>query len=612
MLLLAAVTALVFGLIWPAAVDGTGAAERFSPRLGLDLEGGTSVTLIPRAENGDVPQDSLRQAVGIIRQRVDGAGVAESEVTTSGDNIVVSIPGERDEELIERVQQTAELRFRPVLLAAAGVPLSAPPAAGDPAAPPASPPPVQPPAPDAPAGTPTPVPAPTTQQRALSSDLLAAPVDPPAPDTPVTPADPAEPLDPAAPPTPADPAAPPVPLDPAAPADPGAPPADPALAGITPEVQQAFVALDCTDPANLAGSSSDAPEDTIVACSEEGAEKYLLGPTVLGGDAIDTASAELAVNEQGVQVGGWQVAMQFTGPGGRGFGDITSELAANTEPRNRFGIVLDGVVVSAPSVDRALPGGEASITGSFTQAEASSLANVLRYGALPLSFDPGDVTEVSPTLGGDQLRAGLVAGGIGLLLVAVYSLLYYRGLGLVTVASLLAAGVLTYGLIVLLGWVIGFRLTLAGIAGIIVAIGITADSFVVYFERLRDEIREGKVLRVAVEEGWRRARHTIIVSDIVSLLAAVVLYVLSAANVKGFAFALGLTTLVDLIVVFFFTKPLITVLARTRFFGGGHRMSGLDPERLGAPKRQPRTTLASRRRAAAVPVGAASSTGRDS
>ena len=268
------------------------------------------------------------------------------------------------------------------------------------------------------------------------------------------------------------------------------------------------------------------------------------------------------------------------------------------------------MVISAPGLTSGpILDGRASITGNFTQAEAFDLANVLKFGALPLSFDPGDVSEISETLGGEQLRAGLIAGAIGLGLVALYSLAYYRGLGLVTVASLAIAAVLTYGLIVLLGWLIGFRLTLAGIAGIIVAVGVTADSFVIYFERLRDEVREGRTVRVAVEEGWRRARRTIIVSDVVSLIAAATLYLLSSANVKGFAFALGLTTLVDMAVVFLFTKPLVTILARTEFFGGGHRFSGLDAARLGARERTPRAPLARRRR----PLGTTSfSTGQAS
>jgi preprotein translocase subunit SecD len=251
-------------------------------------------------------------------------------------------------------------------------------------------------------------------------------------------------------------------------------------------------------------------------------------------------------------------------------------------PLNQLAIVLDGRVVSAPVIQEAITGGSAQITGNFTQQEATDLANVLKFGALPLSFEPGSAREVSPTLGADSLRGGLIAGALGMVLVLLYMLVYYRGLGLISAASLVVAGTLSWGLVVLLGWQIGYRLSLAGIAGLIVSIGITADSFVVFFERLRDEVREGKSGRVAVESGWRRARRTIIVSDVVSLLAAGVLYVLSTASVRGFAFTLGLTTLVDIVVVFLFTKPLVTLAVRSKAWGTG-RWSGLDPVHLGAP-----------------------------
>jgi preprotein translocase subunit SecD len=251
-------------------------------------------------------------------------------------------------------------------------------------------------------------------------------------------------------------------------------------------------------------------------------------------------------------------------------------------PQNQVAIVLDGLVVSAPRINEAIPSGNAQITGSFTQVEAQDLANVLKYGALPLAFDRGEVQQVSPTLGADQLNAGLLAGFLGLALVLLYSLLYYRGLGVVSVGSLLVAGGLVYLLFLLLGKWIGFTLTLAGIAGAIVAIGITADSFIVYFERIRDEVREGRSLRSAVETGWVRARRTIIVADFVSIIAAVLLYFFAVGGVRGFAFTLGLTTLVDLLVVFAFTKPLTTYLARLNFYSSGHALSGVSPKSLGA------------------------------
>jgi preprotein translocase subunit SecD len=259
-------------------------------------------------------------------------------------------------------------------------------------------------------------------------------------------------------------------------------------------------------------------------------------------------------------------------------------------PLNQVAIVLDGLVVSAPRINEAIPSGNAQITGSFSQVEAQDLANVLKYGALPLAFDRGEVQQVSPTLGADQLSAGLLAGALGLGLVLIYSLLYYRGLGLVTAGSLVVAAGMIYLLFLVLGEAIGFTLTLAGIAGAIVAIGVTADSFIVFFERIRDEAREGKSLRSAVEIGWNKARHTILVADAVSLISAVLLYFFAVGGVRGFAFTLGLTTLVDLIVVFLFTKPVVTLLAGRKFFSSGHPLSGLSPKSIGLKNSQVSST----------------------
>jgi len=375
---------------------------------------------------------------------------------------------------------------------------------------------------------------------------------------------------------------------------------------ITPELQQQFAQLDCSDPERvrqqIRRTNADDPDKPLVTCSDDGVEKYVLGPAEVLGTDVKTASADLGVNSQGVPTGGWVVNLEFTGEGKKKFADVTRRLFSEQGDLNRFAIVLDGLSVSAPTTQAVITNGQAEISGSFTQAQARDLANVLKFGALPLTFDPSDVQEISATLGGDQLRAGIIAGLIGLALVVVYSLLYYRGLGLVTIASLAVAGVLNYGAVVLLGWQIGFRLSLAGVAGLIVAIGITADSFVVFFERLRDEMRDGKTLRVAVESGWVRARRTIIAADFVSILAALVLYFLSVGGVRGFAFALGLTTIVDLIVVLLFTKPLVTLLARTKFFGGGHPLSGLDPAHLGTPRRTITTPATGRRRPVATPT----------
>jgi preprotein translocase subunit SecD len=374
---------------------------------------------------------------------------------------------------------------------------------------------------------------------------------------------------------------------------------------VTAEVQQQFTALDCSDLAkirtDLRTSGGDDPDKPLVTCLDDGSEKYILGPAEVLGTDVDGAAAQLNTSAQGVATGGWIVTLDFSGEGGRKFSRTTTRLAAQQPPLNRFGIVLDGLVVSAPGLNQGpITGGSAQIEGDFTQDEARDLANILKYGALPLTFDAGEVQEVSASLGGDQLTAGLIAGIIGLALVVLYSLLYYRGLGLVTVASLGVAAVLTYGAVVLLGWQIGFRLSLAGVAGLIVAIGIIADSFIVFFERLRDEVRDGKPLRVAVETGWVRARRKILAADFVSLLAAVVLYLLSVGGVRGFAFTLGLTTVIDIAVVFLFTKPLVALLAKTKFFGGGHRLSGLDPSHLGVEGRKAPLAPSARRRPAAA------------
>jgi preprotein translocase subunit SecD len=569
---------LLYGFVWLAAPSALGedelsAGQRYQPRLGLDLEGGTSVILTPRRAEGagPVPRDSLNQAVSIIRNRVDSFGVAESEVTTAGDNIVISIPGKQDKSILDTVQQTAELRFRQVLLSGPGV--ATPASTASPSAatstPSASP---------STSGSPSPSPSPTasTDNRAVPRALQAA--SSPSPSATGTPA-------PSPTPT-------------------ASAPTGTGQAAITPELQQEFAELDCTDPEavrqELRAPGRDNPKKPLVTCDEDGAEKLLLGPAEVLGTDVDTATADLAMNNQGVATGGWVVNLKFTGDGKKKFGDVTRRLFAEQGDLNRFSIVLDGLSVSAPTTNAVITNGEATISGNFTQDEARDLANVLKFGALPLTFDPGEVQEVSATLGGEQLRAGVIAGAIGLALVVIYSLLYYRGLGLVTAASLGVAGIITYGMVTLLGWQLGFRLSLAGVAGLIVAIGITADSFVVYFERIRDEVRDGRTLRVAVETGWARARRTILAADFVSFFAAAVLYLLSVGGVRGFAFTLGLTTLIDIVVVFMFTKPLVTLLARTKFFGQGHPLSGLSPDRLGAPRRTLTTRPPSRRPAVAT------------
>ena len=332
------------------------------------------------------------------------------------------------------------------------------------------------------------------------------------------------------------------------------------------------------------------PDVQVVACGNNGGQwgKYALDVAKVQGKWVTSATAGLSTTSNQ-----WQVNLTMNGQGASAFSTLTSHMYStyytagqggdqNAAVLDQVAIALDGNVVSAPEVQGAIPGGNTQITGNFTQAQATQLQNELKYGSVPLDLKILFVTSVSAQVGKNQLDAGLIAAAIGLLLVVVYSFVYYRGLGLVSVSSLAIAALITYLAVVLLSLYQNFTLELAGIAGLIVAIGITADSFVVFFERLRDEVREGKQLRPAVESGWKRARRTILVSDTVSFLAALLLYYFAIGEVKGFAYTLGLTTLIDVLVVFLFTKPMVTLLARTKFFGDGHPLSGLDPARLGA------------------------------
>ena len=528
------------------AVSGT-----WIPKLGLDLRGGTTITLTATntTGTGTVDPNSLQLAKTIIQSRVDSLGVGESEVTTAGDNqIIVTVPNVQQDELVRLVGQTAVLRFRAVYAAEQ----------------------VQPPEPT-PAATSEPTQsattAPSDEPTAGASETAQAPSGEPSAPAGTEPSGTGNNK-----PLPALPTAPPMPLDKACvSADGQGTPPDKALEWQPTEAcQTAFAEFACETKVN------EVADQGLFACNQEKTEKYLLGPTLIEGNQLATAVAGIPQNNVN-----WVVNLEFNSEGGAAFEQATREISQKSEPQNRFAIVLDGVSISAPSVNEAIPGGRAEISGNFTQKSATELANVLKYGALPLAFDVSEVSNVSATLGGEQLRAGIIAGIVGLMLVVGYCFWYYRGLGIVVVASLGIAAILTYACVVLLGSSVGFALNLPGIAGIIVAIGITADSFVIFFERIRDEVREGRSLRTAVETGWRRARQTILIADTVSLLSALVLFVMAIGSVKGFAFTLGLTTLIDVVVVFLFTKPLMTLLARTKFFGGGHRLSGLDPEHLG-------------------------------
>ncbi|NUU05582.1 protein translocase subunit SecD [Leifsonia sp. C5G2] len=378
------------------------------------------------------------------------------------------------------------------------------------------------------------------------------------------------------------------------------------LAWVTPELQAQFNAYDCKANANK--TTSQAPTDKpLITCDDQNTVKYLLGPVEVKGQDIQDANAGLVQSSQGVTTGQWAVNIVFNGAGTKAFADVTTRLVGLQGSQNQFAIVLDGKVISAPTTQAAITDGKPQITGNFTETTSKALADQLKFGALPFSFKVQSQDTISATLGTSQLLAGLIAGLIGLILVGIYTFFQYRLLGFVTIFSLVVAGVLTWLTISLLSWHYDYRLSLAGVAGLIVAIGFTADSFIVYFERIRDELRDGRGLESAVEAGWGRARRTIYASKATNLLAAIVLYVLAAANVRGFAFTLGLTTIIDVIVVLLFTHPTLQLLARTRFFSSGHPLSGLDPEALGAVYRG----AAQFRTPTAVKAGTAARSGKE-
>ncbi len=322
------------------------------------------------------------------------------------------------------------------------------------------------------------------------------------------------------------------------------------------------------------------PTKPIITCDQANATKYLLGPVIVAGTEVKTAAARAPGSVQGQL--SWTVTLDFKPKGQSAWANYTSKHNVNVSPNdigNQVADTLDSKVIVSSTIQSTISG-TTEISGNFTEDSATNLANSLKYGALPLNFVQQAATSISPTLGTDQLKAGLLAGGIGLLLVVLYSLVYYRALGLVTIASLVVSGGLTYAMLVILGEQIGFTLTLAGIAGFIVAVGITADSFVVFFERIKDEVHEGRTARVAIPRAWERSRRTILSADTVSFLAAATLYYFAAGDVKGFAFTLGLSTVLDLVVVFLFTHPLVALFSRSAAFGSA-RFTGLNHVRAG-------------------------------
>ncbi|HEY3995686.1 MAG TPA: protein translocase subunit SecD [Mycobacterium sp.] len=542
--------------------------KRAAPKLGIDLQGGTRVTLTARTPDGSRPsREALGQAQQIISSRVNGLGVSGSEVVVDGDNLVITVPG-NDGSQARNLGQTARLYIRPVLnsMPAQGTqpkprqPAGAPPGpggAGQPAPGEPAPAPGQPaPAPGQPAPPPAGQPAPGVQPRPY-------PQDPPPSPSPAPPAPAPAPGGPAPAPAPGAPAGEAPPAEAPAPPDPRKDLAerisDEKKWRQSPRQGIQFLALQfqatrCDKDDILAGN--DDPALPLVTCSTDHKTAYLLGPSIISGDQIQDASS--GMNQHGI---GYVVDLQFKPSAANTWADFT---AAHVGTQTAF--TLDSQVVSAPLIQEAIPGGRTQITGGdppFTASSARQLANVLKYGSLPLSFQSSEAQTVSATLGLTSLRAGLIGGAIGLVLVLVYSLLYYRVLGLLTALSLTASGAMVFAILVLLGRYINYTLDLAGIAGLIIGIGTTADSFVVFFERIKDEIREGRSFRSAVPRGWVRARKTIVSGNAVTFLAAAVLYFLAIGQVKGFAFTLGLTTILDLVVVFLVTWPLVYLASKS-------------------------------------------------
>jgi len=587
-LLLLLILAVGFGAL---AFGSATKRTAMTPGLALDLEGGTQIILTPTTTDGsEITDEDVNQAIEVIRQRVDASGVAEAQISRQGgQNIVVALPGTPSEATLDLVRKAAVLYFRPVIriiqgsatqiaeqqnqmaaqqnqAAATAAPTDA---AADPSADPSAA--AQPSAdPSAAATIPTTTPEQVATRAAdangdgtISEEPLASTSDDNSSDS-----------------------------------------------WITEKMIYDAYMLDCTAPKNLTGEAQD-PAKAVISCDKKGnGTAYILGPADIAGTDIDSAVSGTETTEQGGSTNNWGVSVEFNSTGTEEFAAVSKRLlafrdAAKTaqaaggangavptttdSQKAQFAIVLDGLTIMSSgfrdSVTSPITDGRVRIDigqGGDSRAQSNTLANQLSFGALPINFTVQSEQQISATLGTEQLRNGLIAGLVGFLLIIVYLAWQYRGLSIVAVASLIIAAVGTYLVIALLSWFMGYRLSLAGVAGLIIAIGITMDSFIIYFERVRDEVRNGRTLIAAVDEGWRHARQTIVVSDAVNLVASVVLYVLAVGGVQGFAFTLGVTTVVDLVIIFGFTHPLMVWILRFRFFGEGHRLSGLDPEHLGA------------------------------
>ena len=586
-----------------------------TPGLALDLEGGTQIILTPTTSDGSaISDEDVEQAIEVIRQRVDASGVSEAQISRQGgQNIVVSLPGKPSQATLELVRTSAVMYFRPVLRILPG---SAQQAAKNIAS-------------QNPSGAATPAPTgqPTAQAEAQPDSGASGEATQAAEDSAGTEEGSSESDQPTATPTPS---AQPTAQSTAQPRTPeeiakqladvnqdGVISSDPLPATsqdnssdswITEKLLYDGYMTDCSDPKNLTGQTQD-PKVAVISCSKDAGSQqhgaYILGPADITGTELKSANSGLETDSRGQTTNKWVVSLAFNPDGTKKFSELSKRLLAyrdqasaagaqgaqnpqaqNNQDKAQFAIVLDGLTIMASGfnqdVHSPITDGRVQITGNFNQNQANTLANQLSFGSLPLSFTVQSEQQISATLGTEQLRNGLIAGLIGFGLIILYLAWQYRGLAVVAVASLAVAAASTYLVIAALSATMGYRLSLAGVAGLIISIGITVDSFIIYFERVRDEVRQGRTLRTAIDEGWKHARRTILVSDAVNLVAAIVLYFLAVGGVQGFAFTLGVTTCVDLAIIIFFTHPFMEWIIHFRFFGEGHRLSGLDPEHLGA------------------------------
>ncbi|WP_222853500.1 protein translocase subunit SecD [Fodinicola acaciae] len=614
------IVAALYGLMF---IPGSG---KPLPRLGLDLSGGATETLSATQAGKPPSAQDLEVARGIIEQRVNGLGVAEAEVVTEGDrNIVVSVAAGADSTQLQQIGEAAQLRFRQVTSSVGDVPDVA-------AKPSTSPTPKPSTSSSSKAGTPSPTPSPSTGSSKKPAAATGKAVIEPAVGDGKAQVNTVAKTAPTTPPSPSPSAS--------APSTGATGGGNPATGTVTLAqviqkldtlgakpladakgtgkyydwLKQQLTQVDFSDPqqsGQLAQSMKSAPilapfsqltpaeiavlpadmqfkipqitcakldkrppgsvdaiGQVVTACGQ--GMKYLLAKAAVVGTDVSSADFDYSTGGSTGQTPGWRVVINFKTSGQNKWTQLTKDAL-----QKQVAIVLDTDVVSAPTIQSVIPG-QAEITGSFTRDEAQGLASKLKYGALPVTFQVETINSITATLGEEQLVAGLIAGGIGLALVLVWVLIYYRLLGLVAVASLAISGAMVYAVLVLLGrpFTLGFTLSLAGIAGFIVAMGITADSFVIFFEYLKDEVKDGRSARSAVPRAWIRARRTIISADMVTFLAAAVLYFLASGGVKGFAFTLGMSTILDLVVVFLFTHPLVALMARSRTFMSP-RISGL-------------------------------------